>query len=157
MSELRPELRPRPVPAERIAALEAAADAVIDGLRTGGDVSAAVAAFNAGTGHAFAADDFRVGFDGYDALIAMAAQPARLRVEGITQQELAECVRRVRAADPHTDHYLRVLTSNLPDPGLSDLIFYPPPDLEDATDLEIVEAAQRYRPFVVAPDGTVSR
>ncbi|WP_329082695.1 MULTISPECIES: bacteriocin immunity protein [unclassified Streptosporangium] len=77
------------------------------------------------------------------------ARPERLKVSDITQEELAEIVRRIMEADPDSDFYLRLLEANVLHPRVSDLIFWPPEELQDATAEEIVEAALKYRPIAL--------
>lgn len=52
-------------------------------------------------------------------------------------------------ADPDSDFYLRLLEANVLHPRVSDLIFWPPEELQDATAEEIVEAALKYRPIAL--------
>jgi hypothetical protein len=80
-----------------------------------------------------------------------AARPARPIVADITREELAEVVRRIMAADPETDYYLRLLEANTVHPGVSDLIFHPPSHLHEATAERIVDAALDYRPMAAGP------
>ncbi|MEQ4725362.1 bacteriocin immunity protein [Nonomuraea sp. B19D2] len=78
-----------------------------------------------------------------------AARPERPKVSDITREELAEIVRRIMEANPDSDYYLRLLEANVLHPRVSDLIFWPPEELQDATAEEIVEAALRYRPIAL--------
>ncbi|WST06445.1 hypothetical protein OG448_28020 [Streptomyces sp. NBC_01171] len=55
-----------------------------------------------------------------------AAGPARPVVADVTRDELVEIVRRLLAADPDSDHYLRLLKANTPHPRVSDLVFHSP-------------------------------
>jgi hypothetical protein len=71
------------------------------------------------------------------------------RVPGITRDELAEIVRRLQAADPETDYYLRLLEANVAHPGVSDLIYHPPAELRQASAEQIVDTALSYRPIAL--------
>ncbi|MEQ4715809.1 bacteriocin immunity protein [Nonomuraea sp. B19D2] len=76
-----------------------------------------------------------------------AARPVPAKVPDTTRAELAEIVRRIVAADPESDYYLALLEANVPHPEVSDLIFWPPEKLRDATPEEIVDTALRHRPI----------
>ncbi len=113
--------------------------------------ASAVAAFNERTGHDYTFADF-VGYYGWRSLeefAAEAARPAWPRVPGITREELVEIVSRILAEDPEAEYYLRLLRANAPHPQVSDLIFHPSPELEDASPEGIVEAALSYRPVAL--------
>ncbi|WP_432972300.1 hypothetical protein [Dactylosporangium sp. CA-233914] len=155
--ELRAELCAVEVPPERYAELTAAAEDIVDRIADGEDVGAAIEAFNAATGHQYDAESFRLRCSDVDELVREAAQPVPVRVPGVSREELAEVVRRIRAVEGDTDYYLGVLEANVLDPRVSNLIFWPKPGFENATDLQIVDEALRYRPFVAGADGTVTR
>jgi hypothetical protein len=56
------------------------------------------------------------------------AAPFRKRLPGITREELLELIRRVAQADGEEheiDFWLGLLAVNIPDPRISDLIFWP--------------------------------
>lgn len=115
------------------------------------EAQAAIAAFNEATGHAYEGSDFAEyrGARSLEEFAAEAARPAHPRVPDVTATELAEVVRRIQDADEETDHYVRVLRANVPHPAPTDLIFWPPPGLEEATAEEIVDAALRHRPIAL--------
>ncbi|GAA4635260.1 hypothetical protein GCM10023196_080030 [Actinoallomurus vinaceus] len=150
---LRPELLPPAVDHQRLAELgeeiERIAHLVHQGRRSEADE--AVAAFNARTGHTYAVSDF-VEYGAsrdLEEFAREAARPARPRVGDITRSELVEIVRRIMAGDPETDYYLRLLEVNVAHPRVSDLIFHPPAELQDAPAETIVEAALSYRPIAL--------
>lgn len=58
--ELRPELCPPVAPEQRIADLSTAKATIAKLLERGESADSAIAAFNAGTGHAYTAYDFRI-------------------------------------------------------------------------------------------------
>ncbi|UGY95319.1 bacteriocin immunity protein [Streptomyces gobiensis] len=76
-----------------------------------------------------------------------AARPPRLRVADITRGELVEIVRRLLAADPESGYYVQLLEANVSHPRVSDLVFHPSDDLQDASAEEIVDEALKYRPI----------
>jgi hypothetical protein len=61
---------------------------------------------------------------------------------------LVEIVRRI-LADPTDDWYIEALECNTVMPGVSGLIFHPPPELRDAMAEEIIDAALAYRPIAL--------
>lgn len=151
--DLRAELLPPAVTSDRIAALAAEiqriAELVFNGQRD--TAAAAIAAFNADTGHTYSTIDFAEyhGWRSLDDFAKEAARPAWLRVFDIMPDELAEIVRRIRSAGPDTDYYLRLFQANVTDPNASDLIFHPPAHLENASTEEIVSAALAHRPIAL--------
>ncbi|MER7585032.1 hypothetical protein [Kitasatospora sp. NPDC097691] len=148
--DLRLELLPPPVSRERLDELcreiERISDLVV--LRSE-DADEAIEAFNAMTGHDYGALDFAE----YDAsrdlenFAREAARPAHPRVPDITRDELVEVVRRLSAAFPESDYYLRLLSANVSHPRVSDLLFHPPAELQEASAEQIVEEALKYRPI----------
>ncbi|MCU7820901.1 hypothetical protein [Kitasatospora sp. DSM 101779] len=147
--DLRADLLPPPVPAERLAELAAVVAAIADLVLTGGPAAAqpAVDAFNRGTGHGCTVADFAAcdGGRGADALTREAARPA---VRGTSRAEAAELVRRVWVAGPDTDWYLRVLRTALPHPHLLDLLFHSPARHAAAAE-DVVDTALAYRPIAL--------
>ncbi|MGW0664850.1 hypothetical protein [Streptodolium elevatio] len=146
--ELRPELLPPPVPAERLAWLCAEIER-IEGLvaRGGpGEADEAVAAFNTETGHNYTVADFANYWRSGDVeeFALEAARPGWPKVPDVTHDELAELVRRVMSVAPDWEYCLLLLQVNVPNPGLVDLLF--PAELTDATAEEIVRVALAYRP-----------
>ncbi|TMR16748.1 hypothetical protein ETD86_24155 [Nonomuraea turkmeniaca] len=151
--DLRPELLPPSVSQERQEQLGREIDRIAELIETGRLMEAreAVAAFNMQTGHTYEPSDFAAYWESQrlEDLARDAARPERLKVSDITQEELAEIVRRIMEADPDSDFYLRLLEANVLHPRVSDLIFWPPEELQDATAEEIVEAALKYRPIAL--------
>ncbi|WP_235502405.1 MULTISPECIES: hypothetical protein [unclassified Kitasatospora] len=146
--DLRPELQPPPVPRQRLAELSREIERIAD-LTSHGEpgVAEAIDAFNEMTGHEYAALDFAE-YQGARSLgeFAMeAARPFRPQVLDISRGELAEIVRRVLAADPESDYYLRLLEANVSHPRVTDLIFHPSAELRGASGEQIVDAALSYR------------
>jgi hypothetical protein len=78
--------------------------------------------------------------------ISRIAEP---RIVDITTDELVEIVRRVLAGDPESDYYLRLLEANVSHPRVSDVIFYPPAELRDASAEQIVDEILGYRPIAL--------
>lgn len=157
--ELRAELLPPAVAAERLAAVHARVATIRDLLDRGDPrATAEIAALNDDTGHEYTAGDLRdhCGAPELDELAAAAAAPPVRRVpaaSGVTRDELVEIVRRILAADRHTGFYVALFEANVVMPGASGLIFHPPPHLADAdadADAEqIVDAALAYRPIAL--------
>ncbi len=150
--ELRPELCAPTVPRQRIAELSAAIERIEKLLETGEPADAAITAFNAETGHSYAAEDFLTYGQSrsVEAFALEAARPARPRVPDVTRDELIEIVRRILAGDlDDQEYYLLLLDTNVPHPGAGDLIFQPPPELEDAPPERIVDAALSHRPIAL--------
>lgn len=151
--DLRPELLPPPVSHERQEQLGRQIGRVAELIGAGSLIEAreAVAAFNMQTGHSYEPSDFAAYWESQrlEDLARDAARPDRPKVAGITREELAEIVRRLMEADPDSDYYLRLLAANVLHPRVSDLIFWPPEELQDATAEEIVEAALSYRPITL--------
>ncbi|MER6003844.1 bacteriocin immunity protein [Nonomuraea angiospora] len=151
--ELRPELLPPPVSQERQEQLGSEIDRIAELIETGRLIEAreAVAAFNRQTGHSYEPSDFAAYWESQDLEEPArdAARPERPKVSDITREELAEIVRRIMEVDPDSDYYLRLLEANVLHPRVSNLIFWPPEELQDATAEEIVEAALSYRPIAL--------
>ncbi|NUS14700.1 MAG: hypothetical protein HOY69_25440 [Streptomyces sp.] len=150
--DLRPELLPPPVTRQRLGELCAEVERIA-GLLTACPAAAgeAIAAFNAVTGHDYAALDFAEyqGSRSLEEFAREAARPARPAVADITRDELAEIVRRIRAAGAESDYYLRLLQANVPHPRVGDLVFCPSDDLRDASAEQIADEALRYRPIAL--------
>jgi hypothetical protein len=149
--ELRPELCPPVVGPRRIAELRAAVEAIEGMLDRGESADAAIDAFNAETGHGYDAAYFRCYWESrsIEDLALEAARPARPRVAEVTRDELIEIVRRIQATDDDQEYYVRLLQTNVMHPGITDLIFWPPPEMIDASPETIVDAALRYRPIAL--------
>ncbi|MFK4761032.1 hypothetical protein ACI3KS_08880 [Microbacterium sp. ZW T5_45] len=64
----------------------------------------------------------------------------------ITREELIEIVDRVIADHGDSDFYLELFQLNVPHPAASDLIYWPPDALAEASSAQIVEAALSYQP-----------
>lgn len=78
-------------------------------------------------------------------------EPGWPRVPDIARDELVEVVRRARNPGPDQDFYVLLFQVNTPHPQASDLIFWPPDELRDATPEQIVDAAMSYRPISLGP------
>ncbi|GID97609.1 hypothetical protein ACFQFC_23855 [Amorphoplanes digitatis] len=145
--ELRPELCPPAVSSERVAQLRAAIEDIAQLLECGEPADAAIATFNADTGHSYNAEHFLTYWESRDVedFALEAARPSRPKVPDITRDELVEIVRRILAAEDASDYYLLLLTTNVPHPRVGDLIFRPPPDLVDAPPERIVDTALSYQ------------
>lgn len=149
---LRPELLPPPVSQQRLDELSREIDRIADLLADHSEeADEAIRRFNARTGHAYVAYDFAeyYGSRSLDEFAREAARPARPRVADITRDELVEIVRRLLAADPEGDYYLRLLEANVPHPGVSDLVFHPSGGIQHASAEKIVNAALNYRPIAL--------
>lgn len=147
--ELRPELCPPEVGPGRIAELCGAIDNIAELLERGeqDQAEAAIAAFNADTGHHCVPGDF-LGYSASRSVEDFAvevARPAWPKVADTTREELVEIVRRIQAVDDDIDYYLLLLRTNVVHPGVSDLIFWPPPELVGASAEAIVDAALSYK------------
>jgi hypothetical protein len=149
--ELRPELCPPAVSPERAAQLRAAIENIAQLLEHGNSADAAIAEFNADTGHSYAAAHFLTYWESraLEDFALEAARPSRPKVADITRDELVEVVRRIIAAEDASDYYVLLLTTNIQHPRVTDLIFWPPPELVDATPERIVDAALSYRPIAL--------
>ncbi|MEU9991091.1 bacteriocin immunity protein [Streptomyces sp. NPDC048045] len=152
--ELRRELLPAPVPAERPAELGEEIERIENLLHEDAEAGQrAIDAFNAATGNAYGPSAFVncAAAGGPEAFALEAARPARPRVPDVTRAELGEIVRRIMAApgDPDTDHYLLVLETNVAHPRSRDLIFHPPAHLVDASPERIVDEMLAYRPIAL--------
>jgi hypothetical protein len=147
--DLRPELLPPPVDPQRLAELSHEIER-ISGLR-GEPAGAAIAAFKEMTGHDYDFSDFAeyYGWRDVEDFAKEAARPVRPRVPDITRDELVEIVRRLQAADPETDYYLRLLQANVADPHVSDLLYHPPAGLGQACAEQIIDTALSYRPIAL--------
>lgn len=150
--DLRPELLPPSVSRERLDELCREIERIADLVATRSDAAnEAVAAFNAATGHDYAALDFATygGSRSLRGFAGEAARPARPRVPDITRDELVEVVRRLLTATPDTDWYLSLLEASVSHPRVADLLFHPPAGLRDASAEQLVEEALRYRPIAL--------
>ncbi|MFC5753006.1 hypothetical protein [Actinomadura rugatobispora] len=142
---LRPELLPPQVSPERIEELGREIDRIA-ALR-GDAAREAEAAFAETTGHSY--EDFREywGAESREEAALRALRPAYPRVPDITRDELVEIVRRIQTSHPDQDWYLLLLETNTSHPTVSDLIFWPPPELESATPEQIVDTALSHHPI----------
>ncbi|MEV4624521.1 bacteriocin immunity protein [Asanoa sp. NPDC049573] len=149
--ELRPELCPPAVPTERSAQLRAAIDNIARLLEDGTPADGAIAAFNADTGHSYAAEHFLTYWESrnLEDFVFEAARPALPKVPDITRDELVEIVRRILDAEADADYYVLLLKTNVQHPRVEDLIFWPPPELVDAPPERIIDAALSYRPVAL--------
>lgn len=148
--DLRPELTPPPVSPQRLAELCQEIRKISQLLDDREPAEAAIARFNetAGPGHCYEAYTFRHYWRSIEIedFAKNAARPADPRVLDITRDELAEIVRRIMAVDPDSDYYLRLFETNVPHPHASDLIYWPPAELREASAEQIVDAALDWRP-----------
>ncbi|MEU6039613.1 hypothetical protein ABZ801_29835 [Actinomadura sp. NPDC047616] len=156
--DLRPELLPPSVAPQRLAEISREIGRIRGLLDDREPTEAAIAAFNEMTGHDYTADDFAHYWRSrnLEEFAREAARPAPARVPDISRDELAEIVRRILAADPETDYYLRLFEANVPHPAASDLIYWPPAELGDASAEQIVDAALSHRPIALGPGGSQS-
>lgn len=127
--DLRPELLPPAVDeakVERLAELAAG----IDGAQPG-QWEDFLAEFNASAGTTLTYDDFQGIYGGQDHdtwVRKLLSDPHLTRLPDIHREELVELVRRVmeEAGPEHEiDFYLGLLELNIPDPRISDLIYWP--------------------------------
>jgi hypothetical protein len=142
--------RPRPVTPERRVAFREAILHIEELVDRGEDATAAIQTLNETTGHSFGLDDLRYhcGAPDREELVERACVPSPVRLRDVTREQLVEIVRHI-LADPTDDWYIAAFERNTVMPGASDLIFYPPPELRDATAEEIVDAALAYRPIAL--------
>lgn len=149
--ELRPELCPPAVTQQRMAVLRTAIEHIAGLLERDEPADAAIAAFNAESGHDYTADDFLTYWESRDVeeFSLEAARPPRPKVPDVTRDELIEIVRRILAADDDMDYYVLLLETNVQHPRVSGLIFWPPPELVNASPESIVDAALSYRPIAL--------
>jgi hypothetical protein len=144
--ELRAELLPPRVTPQRIEELGCEIDRIAE-LR-GTAAQEAMATFRETTGHDYSEFENYWAAESREEAATRAARPTCPRVPDITRDELVEIVRRIRTClPPDQDWYLLVLKSNTIHPAPSDLIFWPPPELESASAEEIVDAILSYRPI----------
>jgi hypothetical protein len=147
--ELRDALRRRPVTPELRVAIEEAILQIRALVDRDEDATAAIETLNETTGHSFGLDDFQsCGAPEREQLVEWACAPPPVRLPDVTREELVEIVRRI-LADPTDDWYIAAFERNTVMPGACGLIFYPPPQLRDATPEEIVDAALAYRPIAL--------
>jgi hypothetical protein len=145
--DLRSELSPPPVERSRLEELSREIERIAGLLYDGEPAGEAIAAFNATTGHDYDVSDFAEyqGWRSLEDFAREAARPAHPRVPDVGREELVEIVRRILAADPATDYYLRLLRASVAHPGASDLIFH-----ADSDDPErIVDTMLRHRPIAL--------
>lgn len=149
--ELRPELCPPVVGPQRITELCVAIDMISGLLERNESADTALAAFNAETGHDYAAEYFLSYWESVDVVhfAIEAARPARPKVTNVTREELIEIVHRIQAVDDDIDYYILLLETNVLHPRVTSLIFHPPPELVNASPETIVDAALRYRPIAL--------
>ncbi|WP_031162747.1 hypothetical protein [Streptomyces durhamensis] len=148
--ELRRELLPPSVPAERLAELAGEIERIDTLLREDEEAGRrAVGAFNEATGHSYGPGAFLDRWAARDLreFALEAARPAWPRVPDITRDELTEIVRRMRAAyadgDPDADHYRLVLEVNVAHPDSFTVAE------QEATPACIVDELLAYRPIAL--------
>lgn len=150
--DLRPELLPPPVSRQRLDELCAEVERIADLLAARPEAAGeAIEAFNAMTGHDYVVLDFAeyYGSRSLEEFGREAAQSARPVVADVTRDELVEIVRRLLTVSPESDYYLRLLEANVSHPRVSDLVFHPSDDLQDASAEQIVDEALKYRPIAL--------
>lgn len=129
LMELRQELMPPALNEARVARLTELA-AGIDGAHPG-QAEHELAEFNHEAGTTFAFLDFQGIYGGQDHdtwVRKVLAKPFQKRLPDVTRAELLELARRVMEADGEEheiDFWLDMLALNIPDPRVSDLIFWP--------------------------------
>jgi hypothetical protein len=120
---------PPPLDEDRVARLAELAGR-IDGARPG-QWEEALAEFNAGARTTLAFRDFQGIYGGQDHATwvrMVLVEPYRRRLPDISRLELVELARRIMEADGEEheiDFWLEMLALNIPDPQVSDLIFWP--------------------------------
>ncbi|WP_197517285.1 bacteriocin immunity protein [Microbacterium karelineae] len=145
--ELRSALTPRSIPPNLLATLGAQANAIASLIEFARPYAEQLAAFNAAVGTEIDPTDLRgihAAEDPQDFVRRVMNRPER--VPDITREELIEIVDRISAADDSGDFYLELFEMNVPHPEASDLIFWPPEELQDASSAQIVDAALSYTP-----------
>ncbi|MER6593374.1 hypothetical protein ABT214_16270 [Micromonospora purpureochromogenes] len=149
--ELRPELCPPVVGPQRIAELCSAIETIAGMLERGESADAAIAGFNAETGRDYGADHFLTYWKSrnLEDFALEAARPARSKVANVTRDEVIEIVRRIQAAEDDIDYYVLLLDATVLYSRVTELIFWPPPELVNASPQAIVDAALSYRPIVL--------
>jgi len=86
-----------------------------------------------------------------------ALSPVPRRVEGVTRDDLLEIIREIRGEgrpmslrESELSYWLEFLAANIPNPRISDLLFYSE-NLKTAE--QVLDEASRYRPFAIpAPE-----
>jgi hypothetical protein len=148
---LRPELTPPVVSSARVEQLRTAILRIAELLESGADARAEIATFNEDTGHTYSPYDFVTysSWRNVEEFALEAARPAWPRVSDVTRDELVEIVRRIQAMGDDAHYYLLVLETNTVRPGVSDLIYRPPPELMNASAEAIIDAALRYQPIAL--------
>ncbi|MBO2448243.1 bacteriocin immunity protein [Actinomadura barringtoniae] len=149
--DLRSELLPPLVNEQHLEALSQQIARISDRIQHNEPAAEAIEAFNKLTGHHYAPHDFAEYWASRSLsdFALEAARPAHPRVPDITRDEVAELIKRIMAADPGTDYYLRILDASLSHPAITDLIFYPPAELQDASPEQIADAAMSHRPIAL--------
>lgn len=145
--DLRPELLPPPADQQHLEHLSREVERICNLLATGQPADEAIRSFNNTTGHQYGRADFAEyhGWRDLEDFALEAARPAYPRVPDITRDELIAIVSRIMATDPDSDYYLRLLQANVTCPGVHDLIFHPPPELTEASPVEIVDRILSHR------------
>lgn len=132
--ELRPELEPKKINEQLVAQLADLA-AKIDGARPG-EWDEWLAEFNHLAGTSIPFDHFQGiygGEDHIDWVRRVLRYEATQSVADATREELIEVVRRAMPQNGYAaEAYMAILDQNVPRPGASNLIFYPP-DYDAAT------------------------
>lgn len=143
--ELREELTPRPISVGALSTLCDQLEELTALVEHGKPHARELAAFNAAVGGRFDTTDIGGvhAAESPEDFVRHALDRPR-RVHDITRDELIEIVNRVGAGVEDSDFYLELFESNVPHPEASDLIYWPPDELLNASSEEIVDAALRY-------------
>lgn len=154
---IRPELQPPRRDKKTVDRLAKLAEQVVDAVDSGMPYDQLVVQFNSATHRSFTVGDFM----GAASSTTMrefargALMPEPRRVEGVTKEDLLEIIRHVRGEstegllpESELSYYLGFLAANIPNPRISDLIFHSD-HLRTAE--QVLEEAQRYRPFAMPP------
>lgn len=162
--ELRPELLPPQLDDEQVERLAELA-AELDGFGGSSDeCQALVEQFNreAGTHCEFHEFQGIYGSTDHETWVrTILSSPSARPIPDVTREELVEVTRRIadgQGKEHQVNFWLDLLQANVPDPAVSDLIFWPNRyfEVEDAPDLtpdQIVDIALGYKPIQLPPSG----
>jgi hypothetical protein len=165
--ELRAELLPPRLDSERVERLAELA-AELDGfVGSGEDRQALVDDFNRGAGTEFVFRDFQGIYGGTDHetwVRTVLSSPAAQPIPHVTREELVEVTRRianVEGEEHEVNFWLQLLKANVPDPAVSDLIFWPnlyfnDEEVRELTPEQIVDVALSHKPTPLPPPGAHS-
>lgn len=146
---LREPLMLKPVPRERVAAVQAQAQRILALLDEGKSADQEIAALNRDVGRQYETEFFLSLPDAMDVsdFAAMAALPVPPRVADLEPAELVEIVRLIiELHEPDMHYYMELLDRNVAMPGASTLIFH-----FDPTPEEIVNRILSYEVILMPP------